>query len=60
MAKNTGRESYIGRPLPRFEDLRLVAGRGGFTDDFAFDNPVYAAFVRSPHPHARILSIDNA
>src|SRR5258708_665555 len=58
MAKNTTREPYIGRPLPRFEDLRLVAGRGRFTDDFAFDRQAYAAFVRSPHPHARIMSID--
>src|SRR5258707_11883930 len=58
MAKSTAREPYIGRPLPRFEDLRLVAGRGRFTDDFAFDDQAYAAFVRSPHPHARIRSID--
>src|SRR6266853_2427559 len=58
MAKNTAREPYIGRPLPRFEDLRLVAGRGRFTDDFAFDRQAHAAFVRSPHPHARIRSID--
>jgi aerobic carbon-monoxide dehydrogenase large subunit len=58
MAKNTAREPYIGRPLPRFEDLRLVAGRGRFTDDFVFDGQAYAAFVRSPHPHARIRSID--
>ena len=58
MAKNGRRGPYIGRPLPRFEDLRLVAGRGRFTDDLAFDNQVYAAFLRSPHPHARILSID--
>jgi aerobic carbon-monoxide dehydrogenase large subunit len=58
MAKNTAREPYIGRPLPRFEDVRLVAGRGRFTDDFAFDRQAYAGFVRSPHPHARIRSID--
>src|SRR5215831_10587614 len=58
MAKDTAREPYIGRPLPRFEDRRLVAGRGRFTDDFAFDGQAYAAFVRSPHPHARIRSID--
>jgi aerobic carbon-monoxide dehydrogenase large subunit len=60
MANNIPREPYIGRPLPRFEDLRLVAGRGRFTDDFAFDRQAYAAFVRSPHPHARIRSIDTA
>src|SRR6266436_760347 len=58
MAKNTAREPYVGRSLPRFEDLRLVAGRGRFTDDFAFDRQAHAAFVRSPHPHARIKSID--
>jgi aerobic carbon-monoxide dehydrogenase large subunit len=58
MAKAGERKPYIGRPLPRFEDQRLVAGRGRFTDDFGFDGQAYAAFVRSPHPHARIRSID--
>jgi carbon-monoxide dehydrogenase large subunit len=58
MTKTPGREPYIGRPLPRFEDRPLVAGRGRFTDDVAFDGQAYAAFVRSPHPHARIRSID--
>jgi carbon-monoxide dehydrogenase large subunit len=55
-----GRAPYIGRPLPRFEDQRLVAGRGRFTDDATFDGQAYAVFVRSPHPHARIASIDAA
>ncbi len=58
MDKKNGREPYIGRPLPRLEDLRLVAGRGRFTDDFTLDNQAYAAFVRSPHPHAHLVSID--
>ena len=49
---------YIGRPLPRFEDLRLVRGLGRYTDDLPFPGAAYAAFVRSPHPHARILRID--
>ena len=52
------RQAYIGRPLPRFEDRRLVTGRGRFTDDFSFDGQAYAAFVRSPHAHARIEAID--
>jgi carbon-monoxide dehydrogenase large subunit len=52
------REPYIGRPLPRFEDRRLVAGRGRFTDDVALEGQVHAVFVRSPHAHAHILSID--
>jgi aerobic carbon-monoxide dehydrogenase large subunit len=51
---------YIGRPLPRFEDLRLVRGLGRYTDDLPFPGAAYAAFVRSPHPHARILRIDAA
>ncbi len=52
------RQAYIGRPLPRFEDRRLVTGRGRFTDDFSFEGQAYAAFVRSRHAHARIEAID--
>jgi carbon-monoxide dehydrogenase large subunit len=58
MHEPRGREPYIGRPLPRFEDRRLVAGNGRFTDDVALDGQAHAVFVRSPHAHARILSID--
>src|SRR5437763_923173 len=50
----------IGKPLPRKEDERLVTGKGRFTDDFNLDGQVYAAMVRSPHPHARIAAIDAA
>ncbi len=49
---------FIGRPLPRFEDLRFVRGAGRYTDDVALDGQVYAFFVRSPHAHARIVRID--
>ncbi len=51
---------FIGKPLPRKEDERLVTGKGRFTDDFDLDGQVFAAMVRSPHPHARILAIDTA
>src|SRR6185437_9453885 len=51
---------YIGQPMPRHEDARLVIGRGRFTDDFNFPNQAFAAMVRSPHPHARIVSIDKS
>ena len=51
---------FIGKPLPRKEDARLVTGHGRFTDDFALDGQTYAAMVRSPHPHARIVAIDTA
>jgi aerobic carbon-monoxide dehydrogenase large subunit len=52
------REPYIGRPLPRLEDARLVTGRGRYTDDISHSGEVFAAFVRSPHPHARIIAIE--
>jgi aerobic carbon-monoxide dehydrogenase large subunit len=51
---------FIGKPLPRKEDRRLVTGKGRFTDDFNLDDQAYAAMVRSPHPHARIVAIDVA
>ena len=49
---------FIGKPLPRKEDERLITGKGRFTDDFNLDGQAYAAMVRSPHPHARITAID--
>jgi carbon-monoxide dehydrogenase large subunit len=49
---------YIGQPMPRHEDARLITGHGRYTDDFGFPGQTYAAMVRSPHPHARIVSID--
>ena len=55
---STRREPFIGRPMPRLEDGRLITGRGRYTDDVVYPDQVYAAFVRSPHPHARIVSID--
>lgn len=43
---------------PRVEDDALVRGNGRFMDDPKLPNQVYAAFVRSPHAHARILKVD--
>ena len=50
----------IGERIPRKEDLRLVIGKGCYTDDIRLDGQVYAAFLRSPYAHARILSIDTS
>lgn len=52
------RAPFIGRPMPRFEDLRLVVGKGRYTDDFHLENEAAAAFVRSPYAAARIVGID--
>src|SRR5436190_10139695 len=47
----------IGQPLRRKEDIRLLTGRGRFSDDFNMEGQVYAVMVRSPHPHAWILRV---
>ena len=50
---------YIGKPVRRVEDLRLITGNGRYTDDIGTDsNALEVAFVRSPHAHARIGDID--
>jgi carbon-monoxide dehydrogenase large subunit len=51
---------FIGKPMPRKEDARLITGKGRFTDDFKLDGQAYAVMVRSPYPHARIVAIDAA
>ena len=45
----------IGASLPRLEDARFLEGRGQFCADIALPGMLHAAFVRSPHAHARIL-----
>ena len=55
-ANHTG----IGSPVRRKEDLRLVAGKGCYSDDVNLPNQAYAIMVRSPHAHARIRAIDTA
>jgi len=48
----------IGASVRRTEDYRFLTGRGAYTDDLKRPNQVYAYFLRSPHAHARIRSID--
>ena len=50
-------EFGIGARLPRLEDERFLEGRGQFCADIALPGMMHAAFVRSPHAHARILSV---
>ena len=47
-----------GKAIQRVEDPALVTGRGRFTDDENLPGQTHLVFVRSPHCHARILSID--
>ena len=53
-----GRSQWIGKPVRRLEDRRLITGQGSFTDDVVLPDQTYCAFVRSPHAHARIVHID--
>ncbi len=52
--------SPIGVSVPRARARRLLEGRGRYTDDFSRPGMLHAVFVRSPHPFARIVSIDSA
>lgn len=52
---------WIGKPVKRVEDARLLAGRGRFIDDHQpWPDLHHAAILRSPHAHARILGYDVA
>jgi carbon-monoxide dehydrogenase large subunit len=51
-------QTYIGAPIRRREDLRLLTGRATFTDDIKLPHMLHAVFLRSPHAHARLKSID--
>jgi carbon-monoxide dehydrogenase large subunit len=53
-------EFAIGQGVSRFEDPRLVRGGGCYTDDVQIPGMAYGVVLRSPHGHARILSIDTA
>ncbi|MGH7375228.1 MAG: xanthine dehydrogenase family protein molybdopterin-binding subunit, partial [Candidatus Rokuibacteriota bacterium] len=48
----------IGQSVKRFEDIRLLQGQGRFHADVNLPGQVHAVLVRSPHAHARIVSID--
>lgn len=52
------RHPLIGTPVRRKEDYRFLTGNGQYTDDIVLAHQSYACFVRSPHAHARIRSID--
>lgn len=49
---------HIGEALKRKEDYRFLTGSGQYTDDIQLANMRYAVFVRSPHAHAAITSVD--
>jgi putative selenate reductase molybdopterin-binding subunit len=50
--------SVVGQRKRRVDAVKLTTGRGTFTDDIDMRGLLYAKLVKSPHPHARIVSID--
>jgi carbon-monoxide dehydrogenase large subunit len=52
--------SKIGDPILRKEDLRLLRGKGVYTDDNNLDGQAYVHILRTPHAHAEIANIDTA
>ena len=50
----------IGARVARKEDKRFITGKGRYTDDMVVPGMKHAHFVRSPHAHAKIKSIDTS
>ena len=52
--------AYIGKKMPRVDSRAKVTGNARFTADLKFPRMLWGKILRSPHPHARILSIDTS
>jgi carbon-monoxide dehydrogenase large subunit len=49
---------FVGQPIERIEDLRLLRGRGQYVDDLHREGMLHAAILRSAVPHGLIRQID--
>ena len=50
--------TILGQPLKRFEDPKLITGKGSYVDDIQLPGMLHAYVLRSPHAHARIKSLN--
>ncbi len=57
MNPSTSRPPYVGRPVRRLEDPKLLTGQGRYVEDLALPGLAALAFLRSPHAHARVTAI---
>jgi len=57
---NSASPKVVGTAVKRKEDERFLTGHGQYTDDIVLPRQSYACFLRSPHAHARIKSIDTS
>jgi carbon-monoxide dehydrogenase large subunit len=58
MAVAEERTTYVGAPVARKEDPELLTGQGKFVDDLTIPGMLWMVVVRSPHAHAKIVSVD--
>jgi carbon-monoxide dehydrogenase large subunit len=56
----TPRNAFVGSPVKRLEDLRLLPGRGCFVDDIKLPGMLHAVILRSPFAHGQLKSVDIA
>jgi len=49
---------YIGKRIPRIESIPKATGSIKYLDDMTLPGMLYGKFLRSPHPHARVVKID--
>src|SRR5882672_1307236 len=54
------KNTFIGAPMERREDLRFLCGRGEYVDDLAVEGLLYAVILRSSVAHGRIASLDTS
>src|SRR6266581_1508525 len=52
------KNGWVGRPIVRKEESRLVRGCGKFIDDFKLPGMLHMRLVRSPYAHARVTNVD--
>ncbi|MBA3035205.1 MAG: molybdopterin-dependent oxidoreductase [Desulfobacterium sp.] len=52
--------SVIGKPIPRVEGIEKIKGEALYTTDIVLSGMLYGKILRSPYPHARIISIDTS
>jgi 4-hydroxybenzoyl-CoA reductase subunit alpha len=60
MSDDVTRLAVVGRPLPRVDAVARVTGIARYADDLQLPRMLHCKILRSPHPHARILSIDTS
>jgi 4-hydroxybenzoyl-CoA reductase subunit alpha len=60
MAAQKNGFSVIGKPLPKPDAVSKVTGRAIYADDMLLPRTLHCKILRSPHPHARIVSIDTS